>query len=150
MLKLTKIGMKISGKEYYGVTNPSFLKIWVQSVDNMWEEELGEMRMSACGLQWNRVEGLSGLGLHFCQWCWWYCPNWWDHECWKVKTGFNSSCHSFWKAPDCEWFLFFSMITISSTLLMQWNHIWKEKQLIKHWQLKLNKKKYFLYFLFVS
>ena len=28
MLKLTKIGMKISGKENYGVTNPSF---WVQS-----------------------------------------------------------------------------------------------------------------------
>ena len=25
MLQLTKIGMKISGKEYYGVTNPSFL-----------------------------------------------------------------------------------------------------------------------------
>lgn len=27
--------------------------------------------------------------------------------------------------------LFFSMITIPSTLLMQWNHVWREKQLIK-------------------
>ena len=29
------------------------------------------------------------VGLHFCQWCWEYCPNLWDHECWKVHTCFN-------------------------------------------------------------
>ena len=34
MLKLTKIGMKISGKEYYGVTNPS-LTFLGPIVDNM-------------------------------------------------------------------------------------------------------------------
>lgn len=37
------------------------------------------------------------------------------NECWKVQT-------------------FFSIITIPNTLLMQWNHIRREIQLIKHWQ----------------
>ena len=80
---------------------------------------------------WNMVEG-PGLGLNFCQWCWRYCLNWWDHECWKVRTGFNSPCHSVWKAPDWEWF---SMITIPSTLLMQWNNFWRKplKNSDSHW-----------------
>ena len=62
LLKLIKPGMKISGKEYYGVTNPSFK---------------------------------------------------------FLDPGFISSCHSFWNACDLGMVLFFSMIMIPSTLLMQ-------------------------------
>ena len=51
MLKLTTIGMKISGKEYYGVTNPRFAFL-SPIVNNMSEEELErEGRMSAYILQ---------------------------------------------------------------------------------------------------
>ena len=50
MQKLTKIGMKISGKEYYGVSNPRW-KFLGPIVDNMWEQQLE--RLSACDLQWN-------------------------------------------------------------------------------------------------
>ena len=69
--------------------------------------EMEEWVLEAFSETWWRV--CPGLGLHFCQWCWGYCPNWWDHKCWY-------------------------MITIPSTRLMQWNHIWRGKQLIKHWQ----------------
>ena len=63
-----------------------------------------------------------GLGLHFCQWCWRYCPNWWDHEWWKVQTGFNSSCHSFWKASD--WKLLYFCAQFRSQIIFREKNSW--------------------------
>ena len=52
------IGMKISGKECYGETNPSLI-FWGPNIDNMWGEELEkDGKIYASGLQWNMGEGL--------------------------------------------------------------------------------------------
>lgn len=108
MPNITKIRMKSSGKECYRLTNPS-LNILGPVAGNMWEEELerdGEVNASV----------KHGGGLHFCQRCWQYGPNWWDPECWRVQIGFSSPVHSFWKMSDGECFefvfFFISMITI--------------------------------------
>lgn len=62
MLNLTKTGVRINGKEYYGVMNPNLILFFF----NMWEEELDRNEgMSACGLQWNMEEGLSWFGPSF-------------------------------------------------------------------------------------
>lgn len=55
------------------------------------------------GDRWKNEWVYPGLGLHFCQWLV-------DHlvhsdGCW---TGFNSSCHSFWKASDLDWIYFWA------------------------------------------
>ena len=67
--------------------------ILYSSTSHMWEEEFRVVE------QWVLA---AFVGLQFSQRCWRYCLNWWDHECWKIQTGFNSSCHSFYKASDWE------------------------------------------------
>ena len=59
---------------------------WVQSLticEKSWRE-MKEWVLAAFSETWWRV--CTGLWLHFCQWCWGFCPHGWDHECWKVQV----------------------------------------------------------------
>ena len=122
MLKLTKIGMKISEKECNGVTNPS-LKYVRRRVGERWKN----------GGLWPSVKHGGGSVLV------WGCISasgvgdivWTDGI---INAGMYRHVLIHHAIPSGKRLignvLFFN-ITIPSTLLMQWNHIRREKKLKK-------------------